>query len=210
MTSYRTIPLTGLQFQIPTYPGAQMLCSRINFYFLHSTKETGLLSEQHNPWCIVSYGAVPGLWFPWCVLRAEVIRWHFASWGKLFHWSFFSIQFLFSSVFGQYSFTLPMQDWIFLTHYCNFSPCPPCLCATPSSSPFPQNPTEKLQPLTRSLPLQHVPGFCPIQITKPINPHTHFWICRLALVFLSSPQTHPILPHVQYTSISHTLPLPVS
>lgn len=76
-------PLTGLQLQIPTYPGAQMLCSRINFYFLHSTKETGLFSEQHNPWCIVSYGSVPGLWFPWCVLRAEVIRWHFAPWGRL-------------------------------------------------------------------------------------------------------------------------------
>lgn len=54
-------PLTGLLLQIPTYPGAQMLCSRINSYFLHSTKETGLFSEQHNPWGIVSYGAVPGL-----------------------------------------------------------------------------------------------------------------------------------------------------
>lgn len=107
---------------------------------------------------------------------------------------------LFSSGFGQYNFTLPVQDWISsvsLTHYRHFIPCPLCLCAAPSSFPFPQGPTEKLQLPTCSVPLQHPPGFCPLQITKPINPHTHILICRLALVFFSSPH----LLHTAFISI---------
>lgn len=107
---------------------------------------------------------------------------------------------LFSSGFHQYNFTLPVQDWISsvsLMHYGNFTPCPLCLCAAPSSFSFPQGPTEKLQLPTCSLPLQHPPDFCLLLITKPINPHTHFVVCRLALVFLSSPH----LLHTAFISI---------
>lgn len=140
----------------------------------------------HCAWAVIS----------WCVLRAEVIRWHFAPWGRACSPGVSSLSScLLSSFFGQYNFTLPMQDWISsvsLMQYSNFTPCPPCLCATPRSFLFPQSPAEKLQLPSCSLPLQHPPDFCLLQITKPINPHTHFLICRLALVFLSSPQTQPI------------------
>lgn len=50
---------------------------------------------------------------------------------------------LFSSVFGQYNFTLPMQDGISsvsLTHYCSLTPCPPRLCVSPSCLLFPRSP----------------------------------------------------------------------
>lgn len=100
-----------------------------------------------------------------------------------------------------------MQDWlssVSLTHYGNFTPSPPCLCATPSSLLFPQCPTEKLQ-LPTALPLQHPPDFCPFPITKPINPHTHFQICRPALVFhsahITSPPAHQYLLHTAFISI---------
>lgn len=187
-----------------------MLCSRINFYFLHSTKETGLFSEQHNPWCIVSYGTVPGLWFPWCVLRAEVIRWHFAPWGRVLYWCFFSIQLpVFINFWPvQLHSTNRTGFPLFSSHTTVTSPMSPMFVCYSQFLPFPQSPTEKLP--TCSLPLQHPPDFCPLQITKPINSHTHFLICRLALVFLSPPQTQPVLLHLQHTSTSYTLPLSVS
>lgn len=75
--------------------------------------------------------------------------------------------------------------------------------------PVPSRSLSVLQLPTCSLPLQHPPDFCPFQVTKPINPLTHFLICRLALVFLFpsnsahiiSPPPHLYLLHTAFISI---------
>lgn len=124
------------------------------------------------------------------------------------------LQLLFSSVLGQYNFTLPMQDWISsvsLTHCCNFSPMFVCYS---QFLPFSQSPTEKLQLPTCSLPLQHPPGVCPLQITKPINPHTHFLIYRLARFPLfpsnSARITSPPAQYLLHTAFISILQLHIS